>query len=135
MDTASGEKAADRASAAADKKSADLKAAEKTAAVEGATSVAEAVRRVADAAVAEVQKTQAGPAYDLQFSGSPGGTFTITGPGLGSSGTVKVGGRQVETTAWSTQRIEGLLPADVPDGEVTVQLDEKTVRRGVFKRT
>lgn len=104
-------------------------------AVTGAQSVADAVRRVADAAVAEVSRVQnqpAGPTSAFTFTGTPGGGFTIRGQGFGASGTVKVGGVQVRTTGWSTTEIHGTLPANVGSGEVVVQVDEKTALRGQF---
>lgn len=106
------------------------------AAAEAATSVADAVKRVADAAVAEVQKSRAtGGDGDFIFSGTPGGRFRIDGPvgSFSTNGTVKLNGVQLHTRAWSSMRIEGDLPAGSQPGEVTVAIDEKTVRRGYAK--
>ena len=103
--------------------------------VEGAQSVADAVRKVADAAVAEIQKRPtAGPQYDFDFIGTPGGTFRIYGTNLGASGTAKLAGRQLNTTWWGTQYVEGALPSDAQSGEVTVDLGDDIVRRGYFRR-
>lgn len=128
--------AADKAAAdksAADRVAADKAAAHRDGAVEGARSVAEAVRRVADAAVAAVQNVQ--PAHtdrEFQASGSAGGTFELNGPqGIFSSGgTVTLNGQQVHTTEWSTTRIVGRLPQGVKSGDIVVHIDDKTSRRG-----
>lgn len=102
--------------------------------VEGARSVAEAVRKVADAAVAEIQKQPVGQIPELIFTGTPGGRFTIYGAGnLGPSGTVKVNGADQHTREWSTSRIVGDLAAGTQPGTVEVHVDDKTVRRGEFK--
>lgn len=71
---------------------------------------------------------------DFSFTGTPGGTFSIDGSGgLGSSGTVKLNGVQLQTTEWSTTHIAGSLPANAVHGKVTVNLDDKTIRHGEFK--
>lgn len=108
----------------------------RAASTEAATSVADAVRRVADAAVAEVQRTAPASNQDLDFtfSGSPNGGFVITGPGnFSSSGSVQINGVHADTIAWSTSRIEGRMPAGVTSGEVLVIIDADTVRRGYYK--
>lgn len=106
----------------------------KTASVEGARSIAEAVRRVTDEAVAAIQKTEVKD-QDLDFdsSGSPGGNFELIGVNLGSSGTVTLNGVQLHTTEWSTLRIRGVLPAGATAGEVIVHIDDKTSRRGMLR--
>lgn len=125
--------AADKA--ASEKAAADRDAAEKAAvgkaaaATEAATSVAEAVKRVADAAVAEVNKVKPVESGDFVFSGSPGGRFRIDGSGFGTNGTLTVGGVQVHATGWGSTHIEGTLPADVKSGEVVVHIDDKTTKR------
>lgn len=101
-----------------------------TGAQEGAQSVAEAVKRVADAAVAEVQKVKAGPPADLYASGTAGGRVNIVGTYFGPSGTVKLNGVQVNTREWSTTRIVGDLPADAKSGPLEVHVDDKTVKTG-----
>jgi hypothetical protein len=135
------EKAAEKA--AADKHAAEkreLQKKEQTAALSGAESVADAVRRVADAAVAEVQKSNLGVLPDVIVSGTPGGSFELrAGPNIsfGASGTVTFGKQQAVTTEWSTSRIVGTVPANVGDNEVTdvtVHVDDKTKHVGQFKR-
>jgi len=126
-------------SAAADKAAADEQARvraeqQKAGAVEGATSVAEAVRRVADAAVAAVQKAPVtGASSDFHVTGTPGGSIQLdassTGA-FGASGTVKLNGAQIHTREWSSQRIVGDLPAGSTSGMVEVALDADTIRRG-----
>ncbi len=107
---------------------------EQQSAATGAKAVADAVSKVADAAVAEVQKQHPGPSGAVQVSGTAGGTFTITGDGFGPGGTVTFNGVQVPTRAWSTTLIIGHLPAHVQEGEVVITVDEDTKRRGFFKR-
>lgn len=99
---------------------------EKDAALIGAKAVAAAVSKVADAAVAEVQKTPAtsGPGPDLTARGTIGGRFVLVGTGFGASGTVLLNGVQLETLSWSTTQIEGKLPVDAKSGAVVVQLAE-----------
>lgn len=107
---------------------------EKAGAQQGAESVADAVKRVADAAVAAVGKgVLGGPAKELFFHGTPGGAFEIRGEGFGPSGVVKVNGVQCHTKMWSTRWIKGDLPAEVGYGNVEVHVDDKTVRRGEFR--
>lgn len=122
-------------SAAEDKAAEDKAKAQHAGANEAAQSVAEAVKKVADAAVAAVQKSKVvGRQSDFTFSGTPGGRFRIDGAGFSTGGTLTVGGRPVATTGWGSTHIEGTLPADVPAGEVVVQVDEKTRQTGHFDR-
>jgi len=103
---------------------------------EGAHSVAEAVKRVADAAVAEIAKVvPQDNDLDFSFSGKRGGLFVAEGPigTFGTSGTIKLAGMQLHTTSWSTQRIEGRLPSEAVSGEVLVYVDEKTIRKSRFQ--
>lgn len=117
-----------QAHVANEKATADVKAA-----ASGAQAVADAVRRVADAAVAEVSKTKASgqQASDFHSSGSAGGKFLLEGPVgvFGASGTVRLNGAQLHTREWSSQRIVGDLPAGTRSGEVTVHVDSETTRR------
>ena len=124
-DKASAEKAA-----AAEKASV-----EKKAAVDAATSVADAVKRVADAAVSAVQKTEAAPAQDFTVAGNDRGGFTIRGKGFSSSGVVKINGHQATTIEWGDALIVGRMPDGVKAGTVTVEVavDQNTVQRGTFK--
>ena len=104
---------------------------------EGAQSVADAVKRVADAAVAEVSKVKVEEeGSDFTFAGTPGGRFVITAPGYGrfsTNGTVKLNGQQLHAFAWSSGRIQGNLPADAKPGDVEVAVDDKTKFTGKFK--
>ena len=72
--------------------------------------------------VEEVQKQKTGPAPEITFSGTPGGRFHIYGQGLGASGSVLIGGFQMETLGRSTTEIHGRWPkgTPVPTGEVEV---------------
>lgn len=102
--------------------------------VSGAESVADAVKRVADEAVAAAKRaTPNAPGGDFTVSGTPGGRFTIRGNGFTGSGTVLIGGKQVFTDEWGGQLIRGKLPADAKSGEVVVWIDEKTQQRGYLK--
>jgi len=100
------EKAADKKAEAekAAKEAADKKAAEQEKAQQ------EEQRRAAE----ELEKQ---PIYVV---GIPGGVFAIDGPGLGSSGTLKIGGQQVQTTRWGDNSVRGILPVGVKG---TVELD------------
>lgn len=133
-DKATGDKAAaDRA--AADKATAERSAAAtKGASVEGARSVADAVRRVADAAVAEIQKVSTVDKGDFVSSGTAGGRFNIDGPvgSFGTNGTVTLNGVQLETRGWGSMHIEGVLPKDAKSGELVVHIDAETTRRGLL---
>jgi hypothetical protein len=102
---------------------------ERAAATYGAESVAQAVKKVADAAVQAVQAPLSVLEGDFVATGSPGGSLEIValhGNKLGSSGTVTVSGKQAETTEWSVDRIFGKMPPEVTEGEVVVHVDEKT---------
>lgn len=118
---------------AEERAAADKASAEKRAATTGAQAVADAVKRVADAAVAEASKSSVKAPGDFIFTGTLGGRFDIHGSGFGANGTVKVGGVQVHTVGWSANHIEGRLPSGVSSGEVVVQIDENTSQRGYFK--
>lgn len=123
-------------SASSGDKAAAAKTAEqhKQSTISGATSVAEAVRRVTDAAVAEIQKTTpTNQDRDFTFTGTAGGRFEIRGHGFTASGTVKVGDVQLLTTEWSDSFIAGVMPAGVQSGEVTVNIDENTSQRSYFQ--
>jgi hypothetical protein len=98
----------------------------------GAQLVADAVKRVADAAVAEIQKAPKAPGGDFVVSGSAGGKFTIRGTGLGTNGVVKLNGVQLATQEWGSTFIQGTLPADARAGELVVHVDDKTTKRGRF---
>lgn len=103
---------------------------------EGAASVAEAVKRVADAAVAEVNKVKTDePVGDFTFTGTLGGRFTASAPTarFSTGGTVKLNGAQLHTFGWSALQIEGSLPADAKPGEVVVEIDDETKFTGYFK--
>jgi hypothetical protein len=128
---------------AEDQKKDDLKAASERqerdraaqqSAVGGAQAVADAVKRVADEAVAAAQRAgTAGPVGNFVISGSPGGRFTIRGDGFTGSGTVSLNGVQLVTDEWGGQLIRGKLPADAKSGEVVVKIDESTEKRGYLK--
>ena len=114
-------------------RSTDKVAADKTrndAAVEGATSVADAVKRFSDAVVADLKTKNMRPYdgdFDVATSSKAGGRIELRGEGFGTNGTLKVGGHQVKTTEWGSQHIIGNLPADVKNGDaVVVHVDEKT---------
>lgn len=110
---------------------------ERTAAVAGAQAVADAVKKVTDAVVSEVQKTPAAVLEgDFSVTGVPGGSFEIRSHGtanFGASGTVKFGTLDAKTTEWGTTRIVGTLPPGVAKGEVTVLVDDKTQFTGELK--
>ena len=127
---------------AADKKEAEKKAADaekasvsQAAAIEAAQSVADAVKRVADAAVAEVQKTAPVAQQDFSFTGSPGGKFTIRGTGFSGGGTLTINGVQALTNEWGNEYIAGKMPEGVKAGQVAVEviIDSTTRQRGSFK--
>jgi hypothetical protein len=104
-------------------------------AVEGAQSVAEAVKRVADAVISDVQSKDIGFLPEVLVSGGTkkGNQFELRGEGFGTNGTLKVGGHQVKTTEWGPQHIVAELPADVKDGDaVTIIVDDKTTKTGYF---
>ena len=106
----------------------------KTAAVIGAQAVADAVAKVATAAVAEVQKTKFAPEDNrIVITGTPGGRFELRGDGFGSSGSLLIGGKQARTTAWGTMRIEGWLPEGITDGdELVIWISKETQLHGVY---
>lgn len=99
----------------------------------GAQAVADAVKRVADAAVAEIAKVK--PASDkpsdFLATGVAGGRFMLDGPvgTFGPSGTVKLNGAQLQTREWSSQRVVGDLPQGAKSGTIEVYVDANTVRR------
>lgn len=100
----------------------------------GAQAVADAVKRVADAAVHAVQATSPVPVGDFIFTGTVGGRFTIRGEGFGPSGTVKIGGHQAKTHGWSTREIFGWVPEGAnPGAPVEVIVDDKNIRRGTWR--
>lgn len=75
------------------------------------------------------------PEGDFIVMGSVGGKFRLDAPvhTFGTSGTVKLNGRQLETTEWSTQRIVGLLPSDAQSGEITVDTGSGGVKKARFE--
>ncbi len=101
--------------AAADKAAEDKKAAE-----------ANEKQLLADqkAAAEELAKTP------VVVVGRAGGAFSIDGPGLGSSGILTIGGRQVVTTRWDDRSVRGILPAGIK-GDVVLSNAAGT-RKGVF---
>src|SRR5688572_1846855 len=110
---------------------------ERTAAVAGASAVADAIKRAADAAV-EGARSQSGvaPLGDFRVTGSPGGRFELranSGPIFSSGGSVFVNGRRQHVDEWGADYIRGRLDADVTSGEVVVPIDEKTRRVGYLK--
>lgn len=130
-DRAAAEKAtADRS--AGDKAAADKAAASRGGATEAARSISEAIRRVTDAAVAEIQKMPTVAEGDFVCSGTAGGRFNVDGPvgSFGTNGTVTLNGVQLETRGWGTMHIEGVLPQDAKSGELVVHIDDKTNKRG-----
>jgi hypothetical protein len=103
-------------------------------AVAGAQAVADAVKKVADDAVAGAKAARAsGPEGDFVVTGVPGGRFTIRGKGFTASGSVLMGGNALKTLEWGNEYIRGELPANAKSGEVVVQIDEKTQQRGYLK--
>lgn len=119
---------------AADTDTAVRAAQDKTAAVTGARTMADAITKFADAAVAELQKAGAGLPGDFTVTGVGGGAFTIVGDGFSSGGTVKFGVTQAQTFEWGPRFIRGAVPAGaVAPLEVTVSIDEKTVKRGYWR--
>lgn len=109
---------------------------EQAAAVTGAQAVADAVSKVAAAAVDAARSQSTGDDLDFVTSGAPGGTFHLrakTGPIFSDSGSVFVNGKPQKTLEWGATYIRGVLDADVKSGEVTVPIDAQTVRRGYLK--
>lgn len=132
-DRAAAEKAtADRSNAI--KADADKQAAMQGAHVEAARSVSELVKRVADAAVAEISKVRTVDKGDFVSSGTAGGRFNIDGPvgSFGTNGTVTLNGVQLVTRGWGSMHIEGTLPADAKSGELVVHIDDVTSKRGLL---
>jgi hypothetical protein len=122
--------------AAEEKVKADEQAArrDQAAATSGAQAVADAVKKVADDAVAAAKGARAsGPEGDFVISGTPGGRFTIRGDGFTASGTVLLAGKQLETHEWGDELIVGKLPSDAKSGEVTVWIDQDTQKKGYLK--
>jgi hypothetical protein len=76
------------------------------------------------AAAAEVLKTP------VVIHGREGIGFSIDGPGLGSSGTLTIGGRVIPTTRWDDRAIRGILPHGVR-GAISLHT-QNGVRTGVF---
>jgi hypothetical protein len=99
----------------------------------GAQAVADAVKRVADAAVAAVHQVPAEQDYDFKIAGAPGSTFRIDGAGFSTGGSVLFGGIAAKTTGWGATKIEGIIPAGAKTGEVVVWVDEHTQFRGHLK--
>lgn len=107
--------------------------ANQAAAVSGAQAVADAVKRVADAAVSAASKAPIGEKPELIVSAVAGGRFVIRGENLGTNGVVTFGGQPVTVRGWGGTRIEGEVPAGTPHGEVVVHIDDKTQKRGYFR--
>ena len=99
----------------------------------GAAAVAEAVKRVADAAVAEVNKVAPEKEYDFRIVGGPGGKFRIDGAGFSTGGSVLFGGVAAKTTSWGSTKIEGAIPPGAKTGEVIVWVDPQTQFKGYLK--
>lgn len=101
---------------------------------EGAQSVANAVKRMADAAVEAATKVKSKPAQAFQFFGGKQDRFEIQGDGFSTNGTVKVNGQQAKTTEWGNERIVGQMPEGVKAGQVVVEVavDADNVQRGTF---
>lgn len=110
---------------------------ERQAATTGAEAVADAVKKVADAAVAQARGANVGESVgDFIITGTPGGRFEMrskTGPIFSSAGTVHINGKPQVTHEWGADYIRGRLDPDVKSGEVVVQIDEKTKRVGYLK--
>lgn len=102
-------------------------------AVAVAQSVADAVKKVADAAVAEISKTKTAPQGDFQVTGVVGGKFHIYGNGFRASGSVLLNGVSIPTVGWSNEHIEGRLPADAKSGPITVWIDKETQQHSYLK--
>lgn len=62
--------------------------------------------------------------------GRAGGAFSIDGPGLGSSGTLIIGGQVIPTTRWDDRSIRGTLPVGT-QGAIRLQT-QKGERHGTF---
>ncbi|HVJ72036.1 MAG TPA: IPT/TIG domain-containing protein [Sphingomicrobium sp.] len=109
-------------------------AAEKRAAVEGASSVADAVKKVADAAVEAASKAKtAGPPPEITVTANAKGKFVIRGSGLGKSGTVKFGPHQANTVEWGPEYIAGQTPGGLSgETEVVVHVDDRTSKKATI---
>jgi hypothetical protein len=99
---------------------------------QGAQAVAKAVKKFVDDAVAEVGGivVEVRRGTSLSGTGFSGGHFVINGTQFGASGTVRLAGAQLHTTAWSTTRIEGDLPEGAKSGEISVYVDDQTIKKG-----
>jgi hypothetical protein len=104
-----------------------------TNAVQGASAVADAVKRIADEAVNAIKKVPGEPVPDMIVDATSNGGFTIRGKGFSTNGTVTFDGQQAKTTGWGDTHIEGIVPAGVKSGEVVVHVDDRTTRKGTFK--
>jgi len=111
--------------------------ADRAAAVVGAKAVADSIKKAADAAVEGAEKSAVSSVPgDFLVSGTPGGRFELrakSGPIFSSSGSVFVNGKPQHIDEWGATYIRGKFDADVQSGEVTVPIDEKTIRRGYLK--
>ena len=110
---------------------------EQAAAVTGAQAVADAVNKVAAAAVEGARSARTADVVgDFVVTGHPGGTFHLrakSGPIFSSSGTVLVGGKAQTIFEWGADYIRGRLDDGVQSGEVVVQIDAQTRRVGYLK--
>ena len=111
---------------------------ERAAAATGAQAVANAVAKFAQD-VSEKARTESvagGIPGDFLVTGRPGGRFELrakAGPIFSSHGSVHVNGRPQTTYEWGADYIRGKFDDAVTDGEVVVQIDEKTKRVGYLK--
>ena len=107
---------------------------EHAAASSGAKAVADAVTRVANAAVEAAEKAApTGVIGDFVITGTPGGKFEIRGKGFSDSGGVLVNGRGQKTFEWGDTYIRGQLDSDVTSGEVVIPIDDKKKLVGYLK--
>lgn len=125
-----------------DKRTADMKAqdderdrAEKAAAALGARAVADAVTKVAHAAVegASAAAARGSVAYDFGVTGQPGSTFEIHGKGFSTGGSVFLNGRRLHTDEWGDTYIRGRLDTDAMSGEVVIPVDTQKKLTGYLK--
>lgn len=115
-------------------KTAEKNQTERSAALTGAQAVADLVSQVAKRAVDEIGRSPAADEqFDFTITGVPGGTFHIRGDGFTASGSVLIGGRAQQTFEWGDEYIRGRLDDNVKSGEVIVQIDKSTQRRGYLK--
>lgn len=116
-------------------KAAEKNQTERSAALTGAQAVADAVSRVANAAVAEVSKSEVvGEGLDFVITaGKAGGTFHIRGDGFTGGGSVLIDGKAQQTFEWGDEYIRGKLDDNVKSGEVIVWIDKSTQQRGYLK--